>query len=188
MAKVPCEAKITVPTQKEGLYLLSSPQKKQKSFAHKKGKSRQISPSSGAVYLLAQTELFIRDTLRIRLSGGIFGEQLYLLPKGMPSITGLKVLRPGLHLGSIQKNRFEPSHALALALKPEDSAFVCSLSSANREEYLTACHFVEGQTFPYEGEKGWYLIAIDGISLGWGRLAGGVMKNHYPKGLRKNLI
>ena len=33
--------------------------------------------------------------------------------------------------------------------------------------------------------QGWYLICVDGISLGWGKLAGGIMKNHYPKGLRK---
>jgi len=25
---------------------------------------------------------------------------------------------------------------------------------------------------------------VDGVSLGWGKLAGGIMKNHYPKGLR----
>ena len=36
-------------------------------------------------------------------------------------------------------------------------------------------------------ENGWYLITVDGYSLGWGKLAGSVMKNHYPKGLRKLL-
>ena len=34
----------------------------------------------------------------------------------MPGVKGLKVLRPGLHLGTLKKNRFEPTHALALAL------------------------------------------------------------------------
>ncbi|WP_029067320.1 methyltransferase RsmF C-terminal domain-like protein [Lachnobacterium bovis] len=34
-------------------------------------------------------------------------------------------------------------------------------------------------------EKGWYLITVNGYSLGWGKMAGKVMKNHYPKGLRK---
>lgn len=43
-----------------------------------------------------------------------FGEQLYLAPAETPSLRGLKVLRPGLHLGTVKKNRFEPSHALAL--------------------------------------------------------------------------
>ena len=37
-----------------------------------------------------------------------------------------------------------------------------------------------------EGEKGWHLILADGCSIGWGKLAGGIMKNHYPRGLRKN--
>ena len=49
----------------------------------------------------------------------------------------------------------------------------------------SAVAFIGGQTFPTEGEKGWYLITVDGYSLGWGKAAGGIMKNHYPKGLRK---
>ena len=43
----------------------------------------------------------------------MFGDQLYLLPGEMPDLKGLKVLRPGLHMGTVKKNRFEPSHALA---------------------------------------------------------------------------
>lgn len=112
-----------------------------------------------------------------------FGEQLYLLPEGAPSLKQLKVLRPGLHLGTIKKNRFEPAHALALACGQEQVVNCCELSLQDQR----GVRFVEGQTFPAEGEKGWYLILVEGYSLGWGKLAGGVMKNHYPKGLRKRL-
>lgn len=35
-------------------------------------------------------------------------------------LAGLKVLRPGLHLGTVKKKRFEPAHALALALRAEE--------------------------------------------------------------------
>ncbi len=108
-----------------------------------------------------------------------FGDQLYLLPKGAPSLKGLKVLRPGLHLGTFKKNRFEPSHALALALKPKEAACCYELSVNEAADYIA------GNTFLTEGEKGWYLITVEGYSLGWGKLAGNVMKNHYPKGLRK---
>lgn len=108
-----------------------------------------------------------------------FGDNLYRMPERMPGVKGLKVLRPGLHLGTLKKNRFEPAHALALALCPEDVKHVWNLSAEEAAAYL------KGQTFPAEGEKGWYLICVDGISLGWGKLAGGIMKNHYPKGLRK---
>lgn len=101
------------------------------------------------------------------------------MPKGAPSLKGLKVLRPGLHLGTFKKNRFEPSHALALALKPKETACCYGLSVNEAADYIA------GNTFLTEGEKGWYLITVEGYSLGWGKLAGNVMKNHYPKGLRK---
>ena len=110
-----------------------------------------------------------------------FGENLYLVGMDMPSVKGLKVLRPGLHLGELKKNRFEPSHALALALLPANAAHVWKLDSGEP----TAAAYLNGQTFPADGEKGWYLICVDGFGLGWGKLAGGIMKNHYPKGLRK---
>lgn len=29
-------------------------------------------------------------------------------------------------------------------------------------------------------------MAVDGYSIGWGKLAGGILKINYPKGLRKN--
>ncbi len=108
-----------------------------------------------------------------------FGDQLYLAPQALPALKGLKVLRPGLHLGTIRKDRFEPSHALALALKPQEVKKHFHLTPEEAGRYL------KGQTFSAEGEKGWYLITVDGYSLGWGKLSGTTMKNHYPKGLRK---
>lgn len=112
-----------------------------------------------------------------------FGENLYLIPENMPNLKGLKVLRPGLQVGEIKKDRFEPSHALALALSPEEVKQVYDLSSTDRLSRA----FINGETFPAEGGKGWHLVCVDGFSLGWGKLAGNIMKNHYPKGLRKNL-
>lgn len=111
-----------------------------------------------------------------------FGDNLYLAPGNMPACKGLKILRPGLHLGTFRKDRFQPSHALALALQPHEIRHACHLRA---EDPLTLS-YLQGQTFAREGEKGWYLIDVDGYSLGWGKLAGGIMKNHYPKGLRKN--
>ena len=128
---------------------------------------------------------FCQETLKIDLTAGAperllrFGEQLYLMPKDMPSIKGLKVLRAGLHLGMLRKNRFEPSHALALALCKEEAKRSMELTDAQAKAYLG------GMTLNCEGEKGWYLMTYQGYSIGWGKLAGQIMKNHYPKGLRK---
>lgn len=111
-----------------------------------------------------------------------FGEQLYLAPDGLPSLHKLKVLRPGLHLGTMKKNRFEPSHALALALGAEDVKNYINLPSEGQD----IRSYLNGMTLQTEGDKGWYLICVDGYSIGWGKYAGGILKNHYPKGLRKN--
>ncbi|MDE6365832.1 MAG: RsmF rRNA methyltransferase first C-terminal domain-containing protein [Lachnospiraceae bacterium] len=109
-----------------------------------------------------------------------FGGQLYRMPMHMPSIDKLKVLRAGLHLGTLKKNRFEPSHALALSLKKDDVR-----RSAELETEEAARAYLAGITLNHDGEKGWYLMTYQGYSIGWGKLAGQVMKNHYPKGLRK---
>lgn len=121
-----------------------------------------------------------------------FGEQLYLAPAETPSLRGLKVLRPGLHLGTVKKNRFEPSHALALVLKKEQAVHAVNLAC----DGTAVRKYLEGQTLTIgEGcdvemadadlPKGWCLVCVDGYSLGWGKAAGAVLKNHYPKGLRK---
>ena len=111
----------------------------------------------------------------------LFGDQLYMLPEASPGLNGLKVLRAGLHIGEFKKDRFEPSHALALFLGKNDvkNSEDISLSDNRAENYL------RGETIETTTSKGWCLICIDGYSIGWGKAAGGQLKNHYPKGLRK---
>ena len=107
-----------------------------------------------------------------------FGGRLFWAPEGMPDIQKLKVLRPGLELGEIKKDRFEPAHALALWLK--DAANVLDLPADSRE--LAA--YLHGETIPCS-QKGWCLVTVDGYGIGWGKGDGKVLKNHYPKGLRR---
>lgn len=109
-----------------------------------------------------------------------FGEQIYFAPQHTPDLQKIRVLRPGLHMGSMKKNRFEPSHSLALALHPQQVKYMVNLPADGE----TIRRYLAGETFSYEGENGWYLICADGYSIGWGKLSAGVMKNHYPKGLR----
>ncbi len=120
----------------------------------------------------------------------MFGGQLYVIPLEMPDIKGLRVLRPGLHLGEIKKNRFQPSHSLALYLRKEQVRQWVSLEGnteliqryGNGETIDISC--LEGvHRSPLE--KGWVLMAVDGVSAGWAKLTGNMLKNHYPKGLRR---
>ena len=119
--------------------------------------------------------------LEIRLPEGSavqFGEILYWAPKGMPDITGLRVLRPGLELGTVKKDRFEPAHALALWLK--DCRCQVSFPPEGRE----IAAYLHGEVLPCR-EKGWCLVKAGPYSIGWGKGDGTRLKNHYPKGLRK---
>lgn len=150
----------------------------------------------------AETELFIssidRNVETVKAERSVwetgrpimFGEQLYVIPSETADIKGLKVLRPGLHLGEYKKNRFEPSHSLALYLKKEQVRQWVSLKGNGSliRKYLS------GETIDLgclEGvhtsllEKGWVLMLVDNCSTGWAKLAGNTLKNHYPKGLRR---
>ena len=119
--------------------------------------------------------------LNIRLPAGkaiLFGQSLYWAPEAMPEIGRLKVLRPGLELGEVKKDRFEPAHALALWLR--DAANTVDFPAESQE--LKA--YLHGETVPAK-VKGWCLVQTDGYGIGWGKGDGNVLKNHYPKGLRR---
>ena len=111
-----------------------------------------------------------------------FGENVYLAPFLMPSTDRLKVMRPGLHLGTMKKGRFEPSHSLALFLRKEDVKNSYDYPSDSKE----IKDFTSGLSLTASLDNGWYLILTDGCSLGWAKSDGRRLKNHYPKGLRIN--
>ena len=110
-----------------------------------------------------------------------FGEQIYLMPEGMISLSGVKVLRPGLHLMTEKKNRFEPAHALALSLDPQKVRRTKILTEQEARAYL------RGESVACQEERGWILLVYEGYPLGFGKASGGQIKNQYPKGLRKTL-
>ena len=89
----------------------------------------------------------------------MFGEQLYRLPDMEVDIKGLKVQRAGLHIGEFKKQRFEPSHSLALALKLNDAKNVVKLTCDNPQ----TIGFFNGQSVMLSDEqaaeckKGWAL-------------------------------
>lgn len=119
----------------------------------------------------------------------MFGEQLYRLPDMEVDIKGLKVQRAGLHIGEFKKQRFEPSHSLALALKLCEAKNVVKLTWDDPQ----TTGFFNGQSVMLSDEqtaeckKGWALVCVDGYPAGWGKVNGAQVKNHYPKGLRNKI-
>jgi NOL1/NOP2/sun family putative RNA methylase len=133
----------------------------------------------------AQTQLyrsFEKEVLNMTVGGTLYVTKthLYSLPEGCPSLDGLKVIRPGLHLGEFKKNRFEPNHALAMTLRPEEAKHFVTFKQTD-EEWKK---YIRGETIQSGEDRGWLLLAVDGFSLGWGKETKGTIKNFYPKGLR----
>lgn len=116
---------------------------------------------------------------RLHAAGG----SLWALPEGLDDLSrldGLRVLRTGLLLAHAEGRRAEPDHALAMALTPCEAARTAELDEAQALAYQA------GETLELgDLEPGYTLLTLRGVSLGFGKQAGGVMKNHYPKGLRR---
>ena len=140
------------------------------------------------------TELSLKEDSRLsgRIERGNLMEKsghVYLLPDeaDMRMFKTIRVIRSGLCLAEYDGKRFKPDHALAMALKPDDIHNICNLT------YKEAFAFLRGETIDVS-EKGldipsgsWTLACVEGLSMGWGKLVGNTLKNHYPKGLRRNL-
>ena len=108
----------------------------------------------------------------------LMGDTLVALPE-IPDLRGLKALRVGLHLGELKGKVFRPDHAWALSACPPEVPRV----ALGEEQALC---YLRGETVPAEG-RGWVLPTFAGLPLGWGKRSDGVMKNHYPKDLRRAL-
>ena len=125
---------------------------------------------------------FQKEHLKIELKGDLqtFGDQLYLLPLGLPDLSKIKIARNGLHLGTFKKKRFEPSFALGLALQPSEVKNKLELSQQDFEVYVGGETLQIKQSLP----NGWYQLIIHGNGLGFAKLANQTLKNYFPKGLR----
>lgn len=125
-----------------------------------------------------EREFFVRPfARRLHEASGV----LYDLPDGAFDFSALHVLRAGVRLGELKNGRFEPNHSLAACARAEECRRVVDLPLTDErvEKYL------RGETIEWEGENGWCLVCVEGYALGLGKTVNGVVKNHFPKGLRK---
>lgn len=127
-------------------------------------------------------QTFQNEHLKVELKGDLqtFGDQLYLLPLGLPDLSKIKIARNGLHLGTFKKKRFEPSFALGLALQPSEVKNKLELSQQDFEVYVGGETLQIKESLP----NGWYQLIINGNGLGFAKLANQTLKNYFPKGLR----
>lgn len=110
------------------------------------------------------------------------GEWLLLPAPGSEGLNTakLRIVRGGVLAGSVLKKRFQPAHALFMAYGAD-----CT----NREELTLAdprtAAWLRGEEInAATAQNGWCAVLVDGFPLGGGKVSGGRIKNHYPKGLR----
>lgn len=102
-------------------------------------------------------------------------------PADAPDTAGLRTALSGWRLGTLRKGRFDPSHALAMALRAEQVR-QCLDESLGSE---LVARYMRGETLDVPGPDGWVLIAVESFPVGWGKRSAGLIKNHYPKSLRR---
>lgn len=106
------------------------------------------------------------------------GEYIECVHPLCPDISGIRCVRRGVQLARLAGGRLEPAHQLAMCLEPEEALRRAGLDPG------AAVRYMRGEAIERDGESGWTLVTYKGLPLGWGKQAGGMLKNHLPKGLR----
>lgn len=139
-------------------------------YTYGKGK---LSPE--AMTFLSNLDMDL-DMSRIEVAG----ERVFYMPQAMPQVKGLRLLRTGLFMGEMKKNRFEPSQALAMHLHMAQYANAVSLPVSDER----VVRYLKGETITLDAQDGWVLLCVDGYPLGWGKANRGMLKNKYLPGWR----
>ena len=167
--------------------------KKEKKKNKKSGKKDTGGISKENMELLKEfLDITLADDMAEWILNGklvMFGDQLYRMPDIDVDLGGIKVQRAGLHIGEFKKNRFEPSHSLALALKKSEAENTVELTCDDPQTigFFNGQSVIMNQEQADKCKKGWVLVCVDGYPAGWGKVNGTQVKNHYPKGLRNKI-
>ncbi|MBF0579123.1 RsmF rRNA methyltransferase first C-terminal domain-containing protein [Erysipelotrichaceae bacterium RD49] len=109
------------------------------------------------------------------------GVQVYGMNHPFLTLKKGKVLRQGVQIGELIKNRFEPAHAFYL------SKSVARKGRAKTETTLEQMNsFYHGEQLNMEAPKGFRALCYRGIPYGFGKSSQSRVTNKLPKGLRLN--
>ncbi len=112
----------------------------------------------------------------------LVGEKIIILPENYNrNIKNTGIIRAGIILGEIVKNRIEPHHSVFMAAQKNEcrSAVDFDLTSDEIQKFL------HGEEIAVPSEvKGYTAVCVNEITVGFGKASNGRLKNKYPKGLR----
>ena len=124
-------------------------------------------------------EDFCAQSLNVDFSGSLtrHGDSLFMSAY-QGDMKGIRIMRNGLYLGEFKKKRFEPSQALAMALKRNEAKNTVSFKAEAEE----VTRYLKGESFQTEAEDGFCLFCTDNYPLGWGKVKNNRLKNRYLPG------
>lgn len=117
-----------------------------------------------------------------RSKARVRNEHVFIPAINLSEKNKLRVINNGVELGLLKKKRFEPGHQLAEILGEVKQERIYDLPTF--EEYQSYLH---GETIKVDSNlRGFVLVSYQKLIFSFGKIAGNqVLKNFYPKGLRK---
>lgn len=110
----------------------------------------------------------------------MIGDKIIVLPQEYVSYEKLPVLRSGIILGQIVKNRIEPHHSAFMAAKADEcvSKVDFDVNSAEIKAFL------HGEEVAVDNNiKGYTAVCVNGITVGFGKCSNGRLKINIRKDL-----
>ena len=95
-------------------------------------------------------------------------------------INHLRYLRKGLQIAHAKGKVFEPDHAAVMGMKESKIRNIVDISQSQARQFIYGEQIICSNKI-----KGWTALRYGHLLIGWGKISEGMIKNHYPKGLRK---
>lgn len=110
-----------------------------------------------------------------------FGNYYFILPENLPNFKNLNVLRAGILLCEDKQNYIFPCHAAFMAAKYDELNQALNFSTDSKE----IISFLKGEELEIDSNlKGFTAVCVDEVTVSFGKITNGKLKNKYPKGLR----
>lgn len=122
---------------------------------------------------------FLQDQIDLDMNLTEINSKIYMRKNDFIQLD-VPILREGILAGEIIKNRFAPHHHFYMSsLLSHHYQHVIDLNDEQLKQYLSGNVIMSPK-------KGYVSCQYHGISLGFGKGDGNMIKNHYPKGLRNS--
>ena len=123
------------------------------------------------------TPLFLNNNEKFGLLQ--FGDAFYAVQDGTPDVSGVRVMRAGVKLGTLVSKTLKPDHHFFMSAAPSCLKAVIEVSEQD------VFKFYRGETLNVDPSyRGYAAVMYEGIAVGFGKAVGGTLKNNLPKGLR----